>query len=64
MAIKKGDRVVQLIIERILNPPVEIIRGLEETSKGVGGFGSIGINKVKLDSKGGSINEEEMIIIE
>ena len=64
VAIKKGDRVAQLIIERILNPLVEVIEGLEETSRGAGGFGSTRINEVKLDSGEGSPSEEEMIVIE
>ena len=64
MAIKKGDHIAQLIIERILNPPMEVVEGLEETSRGIGGFGSTRVNEVKSNDEGGPINEEEMIIIE
>ena len=49
VAVKKGDRIVQLIVERILNPPVEVVKGLEETSRGTREFGSTRINEVKIN---------------
>ena len=45
--IKRGERVAQLIIEQIHNPLVEVVSGLEETSRGARGFGSTGINRVE-----------------
>ena len=39
-----GDRIAQLILERIDTPKVEEVRALEETVRGSGGFGSTGVN--------------------
>ena len=38
-----GDRIAQLILEKIDTPPVEEVRGLDETVRGTGGFGSTGM---------------------
>lgn len=40
--IKEGDRVAQLILERIVTPDVEVVEVLEESVRGAGGFGSTG----------------------
>lgn len=42
--VKKGDRVAQLICERIYYPEVEEVKNLTETKRGEGGFGSTGTN--------------------
>ena len=42
--VKKGDRVAQLIIERISTPPVVEVEELDDTERGAGGFGSTGRN--------------------
>lgn len=42
--IHSGDRIAQLVLERIVNPPVEVVADLEDTLRGVGGFGSTGKN--------------------
>lgn len=42
--VKKGDRVAQLICERITYPVVEEAKTLSDTTRGEGGFGSTGIN--------------------
>lgn len=49
-----GDRVAQMILERIVTPEVQIVETneLDTTERGAGGFGSTGINddkKRKLD---------------
>uniref|UniRef100_A0A3Q4ACT4 dUTP diphosphatase n=1 Tax=Mola mola TaxID=94237 RepID=A0A3Q4ACT4_MOLML len=41
---KKGDRVAQLVCERICNPDLVEQETLDETERGAGGFGSIGSN--------------------
>jgi dUTP pyrophosphatase len=41
-AIKEGDRIAQLIIERIYTPEVAVVEKLEESVRGGGGFGSTG----------------------
>ena len=41
--VKAGDRVAQLILERIVTPDVMEVEDLESTTRGSGGFGSTGI---------------------
>jgi dUTP pyrophosphatase len=41
-AVKEGDRIAQLIIERIMTPEVLEVDNLDETLRGAGGFGSTG----------------------
>ncbi|ODQ55302.1 dUTP diphosphatase [Saitoella complicata NRRL Y-17804] len=41
--IKEGDRVAQLVLERIWTPEVVEVESLEETMRGAGGFGSTGV---------------------
>lgn len=40
--IKKGDRIAQLICERIVHPVVVEAETLTDTTRGAGGFGSTG----------------------
>ncbi|KAL5335109.1 dUTPase-like protein [Aspergillus crustosus] len=40
--IKEGDRVAQLVLERIYTPEVLVVEELEESVRGIGGFGSTG----------------------
>ncbi|SPO24430.1 probable dUTP pyrophosphatase [Ustilago trichophora] len=40
--INEGDRIAQLIIEKISTPEVEEVESLDETLRGAGGFGSTG----------------------
>lgn len=40
--IKRGDRIAQLICERIVYPVLEEVEKLTETVRGAGGFGSTG----------------------
>ena len=42
-AIKAGDRIAQLILERISTPGVVEVEELEATERGAGGFGSTGV---------------------
>ncbi|NXO63538.1 DUT protein, partial [Phainopepla nitens] len=42
--IKKGDRIAQLICERIYYPELEEVEALDDTERGEGGFGSTGKN--------------------
>lgn len=42
--VKKGDRVAQLICERIVHPDLEELKVLDDTDRGAGGFGSTGQN--------------------
>ncbi|XP_042347977.1 deoxyuridine 5'-triphosphate nucleotidohydrolase, mitochondrial isoform X3 [Plectropomus leopardus] len=42
--VKKGDRVAQLVCERICYPELEEQKTLDETERGDGGFGSTGLN--------------------
>jgi dUTP diphosphatase len=49
--VKRGDRIAQLILERIATPPVEEVDDLDATSRGAGGFGSTGL---QTEGLGGS----------
>ncbi|XP_039979496.1 deoxyuridine 5'-triphosphate nucleotidohydrolase, mitochondrial isoform X2 [Xiphias gladius] len=40
--VKKGDRIAQLVCERICYPDLEEQKTLDETERGAGGFGSTG----------------------
>jgi dUTP pyrophosphatase len=40
--ISPGDRIAQLVLERIINPDVVVVEKLSETVRGIGGFGSTG----------------------
>ena len=42
--VKKGDRVAQLVCEKISYPEVEVLNSLDETLRGDCGFGSTGTN--------------------
>lgn len=42
--IKEGDRIAQLICEKIFYPYIVEVNELNETKRGSGGFGSTGIN--------------------
>ncbi|XP_029899875.1 deoxyuridine 5'-triphosphate nucleotidohydrolase, mitochondrial [Myripristis murdjan] len=42
--VKKGDRVAQLVCERICYPDLVELETLDETERGAGGFGSTGRN--------------------
>ena len=41
--VKQGDRIAQLILERITTPDVVQVESLEDTDRGAGGFGSTGV---------------------
>jgi dUTP pyrophosphatase len=40
--VNKGDKITQLVIVPIFTPELEVVDSLEETERGVGGFGSTG----------------------
>ena len=40
--IKAGERIAQLVIVPIITPELDLVNELEETDRGVGGFGSTG----------------------
>ena len=42
--IARGDRIAQLIIERIAMPDIVEVNELSETVRGAGGFGSSGVS--------------------
>ena len=42
--MKEGDRIAQLVIERIYTPEVLEVEELEDSVRGAGGFGSTGTN--------------------
>ena len=42
--VKKGDRIAQLVCEKIAYPEIEVMGSLDNTERGEGGFGSTGTN--------------------
>lgn len=42
--VKKGDRIAQMIFEKIHIPKLQEVESLDETRRGDGGFGSTGTN--------------------
>ena len=46
--IKTGDRIAQLILERIANEPITITQELSESSRGNKGFGSTGVKQINI----------------
>jgi dUTP pyrophosphatase len=40
--VKVGDRIAQLIVEKIVMPEIVVVQKLEESVRGAGGFGSTG----------------------
>ncbi|OWZ19460.1 Deoxyuridine 5'-triphosphate nucleotidohydrolase [Phytophthora megakarya] len=42
--VKRGDRVGQLILEKIEYPEIQEVDEIEETARGAGGFGSTGVD--------------------
>ncbi|KIY93499.1 dUTP pyrophosphatase [Monoraphidium neglectum] len=44
-AVRVGDRIAQLVLERIATPEVEEVTSLDDTERGAGGFGSTGVAK-------------------
>ena len=56
--IKMGDRIAQLILEKIDTPPVKEVQDLEDTVRGTRGFGSTGV-KSGNDTSSGSEKKNE-----
>jgi dUTP pyrophosphatase len=42
IVVSEGDRIAQLVLEKIYTPPIVEVESLTETERGVGGFGSTG----------------------
>jgi dUTP pyrophosphatase len=42
LEIERGDRIAQLILEKITLPEIEVVAALDNTERGEGGFGSTG----------------------
>lgn len=41
--IARGDRIAQMIINKIERPQFELVQSLEESERGIGGFGHTGV---------------------
>ncbi|CAB9498032.1 5'-triphosphate nucleotidohydrolase [Seminavis robusta] len=48
--VKEGDRIAQLVLEKIALADVEEVQDLDETVRGAGGFGSTGVSDIKEES--------------
>ena len=60
--VKMGDRIAQLILEKISTPAVEEVSGLDDTVRGSGGFGSTGIESG--NDTGMKIGQEKKMNVE
>ena len=49
--VQAGDRIAQLILERIETPQVKKVATLDDTDRGAGGFGSTGIKPIVQSSQ-------------
>ncbi|GAM85961.1 hypothetical protein ANO11243_039710 [Dothideomycetidae sp. 11243] len=47
-AVQEGDRIAQLVIERIYTPEIAVVEKLADSVRGAGGFGSTGGFGTKL----------------
>ena len=56
--IKQGDRIAQFIIEKITETEVYEVEDLDDTDRGVGGFGSTGVSE-KLKEENVKMEESE-----
>ncbi|XP_055858477.1 deoxyuridine 5'-triphosphate nucleotidohydrolase [Episyrphus balteatus] len=50
--VKKGDRIAQLICEKIFYPELEQLDSLDHTERGEGGFGSTGVKDLPQSKNG------------
>jgi dUTP pyrophosphatase len=41
--IRRGDRIAQLVIQKVETPELTVVDELDDTDRGVGGFGSTGV---------------------
>ena len=48
--LRQGDRITQLILEKISTPTVEAVEELDDTPRGASGFGSTGPDTIFGDS--------------
>ncbi|CAI5703800.1 unnamed protein product [Peronospora effusa] len=65
--IKRGDRVAQLILEKIEYPEILEVDEIEETVRGAGGFGSTGVDlplakKQHVESNGSTESEGDEVV--
>ena len=44
VSISYGDRIAQLLVQRVELPEIEIVDSLDIAARGAGGFGSTGVN--------------------
>ena len=42
-AVQRGDRIAQLVIQRVEVPELRVVDALDDTDRGLGGFGSTGV---------------------
>ena len=57
--VQKGDRIAQLILEKISMTGLEEVDDLDKTDRGAGGFGSTGVSAEQPDAKKAKTDEEE-----
>jgi len=58
LTIARGDRVAQLILERIAIAQVHEVDELPSTDRGAGGFGSTGVKRLKVDDSTQAVKQQ------
>ncbi|MBT3405842.1 dUTP diphosphatase [Candidatus Woesearchaeota archaeon] len=41
-SVSKGDRIAQLLVQKVYSPQIEVVEDLDDTERGKGGFGHTG----------------------
>lgn len=41
--VKRGDRIAQIVFNKVETPIIEIVDEIDETNRGINGFGSTGV---------------------
>ena len=57
--VSKGDRIAQLILEKISMAGIQQVEDLDATERGAGGFGSTGVSATEPDQKKPKTDEVE-----
>jgi len=63
LEVEVGDRIAQLVVERIAEPEVVEVDELPESARGEGGFGSTGVKRKLEDPKADTSEKKQMSML-
>ena len=49
--VKQGDRIAQLLLKKVSTPSIQEVQTLDETTRGIGAFGSTGMMSTKKENE-------------